>query len=253
MEELLQKQTDTRTGRIYIEYKGVKYWFWEKRGLYCSQKGGKQTFLHYAAFWDGVEGHYPHPKDFDYTNLSEDNWYNSTTRTPRKPVDKPHQVFDHKTFYRREDNGYYYSKTYGFMHRYVWKTYNGEIPEGFHIHHKDGDRSNNDISNLELLSASEHSKLHAKDNAWVKSEACKKLLSEIREKTKAWHKSEEGRQWHRMHAKKFNFGCKEYGKRICEWCGKEFVARNANQKFCCSNHKSYSCMRRKKKRDEARI
>jgi len=45
-------------------------------------------------------------------------------------------------------------------HRLVWSKYNGKIPEGYHIHHIDGNKLNNDISNLQLISSSEHSKLH---------------------------------------------------------------------------------------------
>lgn len=35
-----------------------------------------------------------------------------------------------------------------------------EIPAGFIVHHVDGDPSNNDISNLALMSAGAHSRLH---------------------------------------------------------------------------------------------
>ena len=47
------------------------------------------------------------------------------------------------------------------MHRYVWKFYNGDIPKGYDIHHKDGNKLNNKIENLEILSHSEHTKLYA--------------------------------------------------------------------------------------------
>lgn len=46
------------------------------------------------------------------------------------------------------------------MHRVVWEQHNGTIPAGHHIHHVDGNKTNNDISNLELISASKHSSLH---------------------------------------------------------------------------------------------
>lgn len=36
-----------------------------------------------------------------------------------------------------------------------------EIPKGFVVHHIDGNKKNNDISNLALLSSSAHSRLHA--------------------------------------------------------------------------------------------
>ena len=42
----------------------------------------------------------------------------------------------------------------------VWKQHYGEKPYGYHIHHIDGNRDNNDISNLECLHPDEHAKRH---------------------------------------------------------------------------------------------
>ncbi len=50
------------------------------------------------------------------------------------------------------------------MHRLVWETRVGKIPEGFFIHHKDGNKLNNKISNLELLSPKAHTKNHYSDS-----------------------------------------------------------------------------------------
>lgn len=47
-----------------------------------------------------------------------------------------------------------------YLHREVWKDANGEIPEGHVIHHKDGDKSNNALENLECLPTAEHLKIH---------------------------------------------------------------------------------------------
>lgn len=47
------------------------------------------------------------------------------------------------------------------LHRYVWELYNGPIPEGFAVHHKNGNKNCNCICNLELVSYSEHSHYHA--------------------------------------------------------------------------------------------
>ena len=46
------------------------------------------------------------------------------------------------------------------IHRLQWIKYHGEIPKGYVIHHKDGNKLNWDIKNLELLSRSEHIKEH---------------------------------------------------------------------------------------------
>lgn len=50
------------------------------------------------------------------------------------------------------------------LHRYVWEKYYGNIPEGFEIHHKDKNRKNYDISNLELIDVIEHHRQHAIDH-----------------------------------------------------------------------------------------
>src|SRR5688500_14502873 len=38
-------------------------------------------------------------------------------------------------------------------HRWVWQRHYGPIPPGHHVHHKDGNRLNNEISNLACLDA----------------------------------------------------------------------------------------------------
>jgi len=54
------------------------------------------------------------------------------------------------------------NKTRIFEHHYIYAknhkiTY---IPKGYHIHHVDGNGLNNDITNLRLMKASEHLKMH---------------------------------------------------------------------------------------------
>lgn len=48
------------------------------------------------------------------------------------------------------------------LHRYTWEKYNGKIPTGYLIHHKDNDRLNNEIKNLEIMEKSAHNSLHNK-------------------------------------------------------------------------------------------
>lgn len=41
-------------------------------------------------------------------------------------------------------------------HQVVWMKANGDIPKGMVIHHKDHNRFNNELSNLELLTTKQH-------------------------------------------------------------------------------------------------
>lgn len=45
-------------------------------------------------------------------------------------------------------------------YRKIYEEHHGIIPDGFHIHHLDGNPSNNDISNLIAISPEEHAILH---------------------------------------------------------------------------------------------
>lgn len=69
------------------------------------------------------------------------------------------------------------------LHVYVWERHNGERPKGMHIHHIDGNKANYEISNLMLVTPSDHQKIHAgwvsDDNGdWVKKpcKRCKDVL-----------------------------------------------------------------------------
>lgn len=47
-----------------------------------------------------------------------------------------------------------------YAHRYLWEQVHGPIPKGGIIHHKDGDRANNDLANLELTQRGPHIIMH---------------------------------------------------------------------------------------------
>ena len=58
----------------------------------------------------------------------------------------------------------------GYMkeHRAVWIDNHGKIPDGAIIHHKDGNRANNHISNLEMYSSNgEHRHQAHVDLSWL--------------------------------------------------------------------------------------
>lgn len=48
------------------------------------------------------------------------------------------------------------------VHRLEWMKYNGQIPDGYIIHHKDENKLNWHIDNLEILKRSDHILKHQK-------------------------------------------------------------------------------------------
>lgn len=151
------------------------------------------------------------------------------------------QHFDGIKFTKDKQSGYYRHSTLRLlMHRYVWEYYNGKIPKGHEIHHIDFDRSNNDISNLQMLSRKEHRKLHAdlltdKQREWKRQNLEKKA----RPKAVEWHKSDDGKRWHKKHIKKM-IDSGKLNRRyecVCVNCGKTFDG-DVKSKYCCNNCKS---------------
>lgn len=47
-----------------------------------------------------------------------------------------------------------------FKHRSVWEKAHGRLPRNHMIHHVDGDRGNNALSNLAAVTQMEHSRIH---------------------------------------------------------------------------------------------
>lgn len=59
-----------------------------------------------------------------------------------------------------------------FEHRLVWEAHYGKLPDGMLIHHKDGDKTNNAIENLQAVTPRDHRRYHAgfrlMDGKWYK-------------------------------------------------------------------------------------
>lgn len=72
-----------------------------------------------------------------------------------------------KITYKKRTDGYIQITGNGLNileHRYVMTQYLGrEIHKWEHVHHKNGDRSDNNLDNLELLTIREHGKLHSRE------------------------------------------------------------------------------------------
>lgn len=142
-------------------------------------------------------------------------------------IDDRHQEFCGKHFTSRRD-GYFYAR-FGekmpALHRVVWSHYFGEIPKGYIVHHIDGDKNNNNIENLRLVSHSEHTQIHNSDipkKIFVCQYCGKKFKGRDNRKNyycsvtcnkKAWCAS------HRV-------------KKICAYCGKPFTSHREQARFC---------------------
>lgn len=82
-----------------------------------------------------------------------------------KPAPLPYLIYGGFKFTLR-NNGYYgmtNGKRYS-MHRFIWESERGKIPDGWDIHHIDGNKENNEIENLECLPKSEHTKKYSPHN-----------------------------------------------------------------------------------------
>ena len=150
-----------------------------------------------------------------------------------------------KRFVKDMKHGYYHAH-FGdkvkSLHRVVWEDNFGEIPNGFHIHHIDGNKDNNEISNLEMINAHDHLSNHSKANFEANREEITNRLLEAQELAKSWHKSEEGREWHSKHGKAVFSKISEL-EFECVNCGNKFKSKNRHARFC--SNKCRSAFRRK--------
>lgn len=133
------------------------------------------------------------------------------------------------------------------LHRAIWRHYHGPIPEGCHIHHRDGDPLNNDIANLVCLSPAEHIGEH-----WTpeRSEVARRHMDDIRHLSAAWHRSAEGRAWHAEHGRE-SWVDRQPGRRACDHCAAEYDYFTFSR--FCSNRCKAAARRASGVDDEVRV
>ena len=147
---------------------------------------------------------------------------------------------------RRSDREYFKSGC-RYLHHFVWELFHGPRVKGKVIHHIDGNCQNNAIENLEEITPHEHmAHKHPLTKERLASQL--ELLEQIRPKAALWHKSPEGKEWHKEHARKNHFGQFVYADKECLFCGNKFTPKNSTQKFC--SNKCKSAWRRKEKADD---
>ena len=144
-------------------------------------------------------------------------------------ISETQQSFNGELYYKC---GEYFQHDGKRLHREVWEHHFGKIPEGAVVHHINGDKTDNRVSNLALIaSEGEHTSLHFRQNPRFS------MPKECIEASKDWHKSPEGRAWHKQHYERDCAG-KMHGTFTCTClvCGKTFESGRSDAKFCCNYH-----------------
>jgi hypothetical protein len=107
-------------------------------------------------------------------------------------------------FRMKKQTGYWVNSDNKLLHRERIKEELGlsdDELKGLDVHHIDKDRSNNNLWNLQLITKKGHMHIHSFELSKEEEDRRNYLLSLAREKAKDWHKSDDGREWHREHYK----------------------------------------------------
>lgn len=131
---------------------------------------------------------------------------------------------------RRSGRVYYYHH-FGWkdnpraLHREIYSDIIGKIPDGFHIHHIDGNTENNDPSNLKALSPEEHARVTRHENP------------QAEERRLQYLRSTEGRRKNSLAQKN-----RKKTTHTCLLCGEQFESRcnSSIAKWCpdCLSHQT---------------
>ena len=137
---------------------------------------------------------------------------------PRKGM-RPKVIFNDIAYYQNKKGYYVCSDSLGGkqLHRVIWEYAFGEIPEKFHIHHIDGNPSNNSIHNLACVSPKAHKLFHKGEYP----PEMRKRMSELRKQ-----------EWVRKPAREI----------VCGNCATVFSSTGQRAAFCCK--KCYDTWRR---------
>ena len=94
-----------------------------------------------------------------------------------------------------------------YVHRFVFETFNGEIPKGKEIDHRDANRKNNQISNLQLLTHKEN----------IRKSICKKVVSlnNVTKEEMIFKSITEAAEFHKITGSSITLNCQKKIK-ICK-------------------------------------
>lgn len=167
-----------------------------------------------------------------------------------KPLDKGSYI-SANGYVMVEVSKSYNSFGYQLEHRVIMeKALGRRLTTNEHVHHKDGDRLNNDLSNLEVLTNAEHQRLHQLPQTQPRAAripiVCALPGCGITKLVKAW--LVDGRQHycgnaHRLmaihRAAKAYHASRRPPSLMCHWCAQAFPYRcyqGVEAKYCCKQH-----------------
>lgn len=123
-----------------------------------------------------------------------------------------------------------------YLHRDMWEYHNGPIPDGWHVHHADGDALNNVISNFSLLSPSAHAALHAKEIRQVDAvcNQCGTAFMATFSRAK-WCSAACKERYRRINGTAYKRPRKPFSvEKECRQCGSHFTSKKPWGVFCSS-------------------
>lgn len=146
-------------------------------------------------------------------------------------------IFNGLVYVRDDRTGYYLNSTYRRrLHRDVYEYYYGKIPKGYHVHHINMDKRDNSPQNLIAVSRRIHNRLHEDLMPEEKRKArIDNMLQNVIPAAKEWHRSPEGREWHKAHYEQTKDALHKRKIMHCEYCGKLFEGSDSPHSKFCSN------------------
>jgi len=153
------------------------------------------------------------------------------------------QVFNGMAYYLC---GQYFQRDGVRLHRVVWEAANGRpVPDGYHVHHRDEDRSNNNPENLQLLEGAEHVSAHGKAKT-TDAERAARSRNARRFATPANRLIPREK---RSAASKAGWNGREPIKTTCQECGSPFDCYRPTVAKFCSAACSQRDLRKRRKAD----
>lgn len=168
----------------------------------------------------------------------------------KKPLNAIDQIEWNGKTWSLYQGEHYYQHNGERLHRAVYRHYFGEIPQGYHVHHVDGDVQNNSPENLILLPASEHARLHMSEESRKskQAEVGRTGWESLDAKRREWAKTPEGKRWYKEHWKESIGKSMTPIEKECAHCHGKFVttSHRSNARFCSNNCKMKARTRRLK-------